>query len=144
MRRSTTGLHALWLGMLLLAGCTKTLHFAVRDAATGSPLPGVTTSWHEHRLNPLTGYSHETGPTNLPPSGDDGLVTISGVHEHWSNRFSFSCSGYRTIYGRYHSGIVRISDRLLSFPRGTSQLDAPCVEAAEKGRFLIYMHRHDP
>src|SRR4051812_35552435 len=82
----------------LVTGCSHTLRFQAVDATTRQSLPGVSTTWHEHAYNLLTGSSHETGPTNLPPSAADGIIVISNVHKEWANRIVFSKADYHTVY----------------------------------------------
>jgi|ERR1035437_6737670 hypothetical protein len=140
MRRQTAILLLALSGVLLVAGCAQTLQVAVVDARTGRPLSGVSTTWHEHRYNLLTGHLHETGPTNLPPSGDNGVIKISAVHRDWANRLVLARSGFRTVYGGYTGGQLWLSETVRWFPGGVSQMVEPVTEAAStNGCFLAPM-----
>jgi hypothetical protein len=41
----------------------------------------------------------QEGPTNLSPSGPDGVVKVAGVHGRWLSNFTFSHPGYSNVYG---------------------------------------------
>ncbi len=100
---------------LLAMGCTHTLCFRAVDAATKEPLAGVTTEWRQDR-DAMFAKSLSSGPSNLPPSGDDGVIKIAGLHKNWSTRFTLKCTGYSNVYGDY-SGMygLGLSGRITDF-----------------------------
>ena len=111
---------ALVLGLLVfaLAGCAnQSICIKAVDASTQKPLAGVTTEWREHRhqmFRPLTHY----GPTNLPPSGQDGLIEVRGLHQNWLSTFVFSCPGRSNVYGRYSEGVLNVGKNVVYYPPG--------------------------
>jgi hypothetical protein len=93
-----------WIaGVLLLTGCAHTITFKVVDAASGRPVSGVAANWRQDSADLLLGTYH-FGPTNLPPSGEDGVVVVRGIYRGKQNRFIFSKSEYATVYGIYSMG----------------------------------------
>ena len=94
---------AILLGLLslLAAGCAHTICIKAIDASTKEPLAGVSTQWLQY----YHGYFHlgHEGPTNLPFSGKDGLISVGDLHRNWSSSFIFACPGYSNIYGEYTS-----------------------------------------
>jgi hypothetical protein len=103
---------------LVAAGCARTLCVKVVDASSGRPLSGVSASWQQY----YHGYFHtgHEGPTNLPPSGDDGLIRVGELHRNWSSYFIFSCPGYSTVYGEFtpSRGQMIVADEIKYFPPG--------------------------
>lgn len=131
--------YGLAFGLLLVTGCAHTLCIKVIDATNGKSVVGVSTLWHEHVYDLLTGR-HQTGPTNLPPSSDLGLITIPNVHKHWANTLVFSKPGYRTVYGNYIDSKVWLSIRMHTFSDNENVLDDPMTQAAlTNGCFVVPM-----
>jgi hypothetical protein len=124
-------------GLLLATGCAHAIRLKVVDAVTSQPLAGVSTVWHEKAYNLLTGRLYQTGPTNLPPSGRDGVITIGGVHKQWSNNLIFSRPGYTTLYGNYNDARLWWTERMTPFPRGGFKLEKPFTEAVSSNGYLI-------
>jgi hypothetical protein len=89
--------------LLFVAGCAHTVRFKAVDTTTGKPLAGVDTSWRQDSYDLLFGAYH-FGPTNLPPSGKDGVIAANGIYKKKVNLFIFSRSGYSTVYGGYYLG----------------------------------------
>jgi hypothetical protein len=88
---------------LFVVGCTTSLRFKTVDAKTGQPIAGVTTTYEDHAYDLLLGSFH-FGPTNLPPSTDDGVVVVRGVHKKRVSTFDFSRQGYRSVQYAYAGG----------------------------------------
>jgi len=103
MHRHTALFIVAVVGVLLVAGCAHTIHFKAVDAATGHPLAGVVTSWRQDSYDLLLGAYH-FGPTNLPPSREDGVIVVDGIYKKKVSKFIFSRSGYATVYGGYYMG----------------------------------------
>ncbi len=76
-----------------------TLHFKTIDARTERPLAGVNLKWVDHRNDLIFGPSH-----CLPPSGDDGLIVVVGVHKGRLTTFDFTKDGYRGVSCFYSGG----------------------------------------
>jgi len=86
----------------------------------------------------------QEGPTNLPPSGPDGVVAVAGLHRWWTNDFIFSRPGYSNVYGGYGSGGLTLGQSMRHFPPGPLQ-DQFILEGSMKaavksnGCFLVEM-----
>src|SRR5439155_21861300 len=50
------------------------------------------------------------GPTNLPPSGDDGTIAVLGLHPKRVSKFTFRRSGYTTVYAAYSRGMLTLAE----------------------------------
>jgi hypothetical protein len=112
-------LPALLLLALLAAGCssTSTWHFRAVDSQTGQPLSGVSTVWVQSKTD-WHGDFHKLGPTNLPPSQADGLITIPDVHKSWAGKLTFFRSGYSDTWCEYSDHLLwPYSNRAYSKPR---------------------------
>ena len=88
----------------------------------------------------------QEGPTNLPPSGPDGIVKVDGLHRWWSSDFTFSRPDYSNVYGTYGSGNLTVSEQMRRFPSGPLQdqfwLDGHLTVAAKSnGCFLLQMQK---
>jgi hypothetical protein len=70
------------------------------DSVRREPLAGVETTWRQDKAALPFGVYH-AGPTNLPPSGSDGIIELAGVRESWRSSLVFSKAGYATVYGSY-------------------------------------------
>jgi hypothetical protein len=95
--------------MLFMVGCAHTMRVKVIDAETGQPVAGVEVCWRQDYQDLLLG-SHHYGPTNLPSSTTDGLITLDGLHPKDVSRFIFSHPGYRTVYGIYSGGALTLAE----------------------------------
>lgn len=130
---------------LVVAGCAApTLCIKTVDAETGQPLAGVSTSWRQDH----NGYFHleHEGPTNLPPSGQDGIISVEGLHRDWGSRFIFSCPGHSNVYGFYSVGKMGLAERVTYLPPGPLEgefiLDGNLTSAFQSnGCFLVKMPR---
>lgn len=109
---------------------------------SGQSLTGVETTWRQDRYDLLLGVSH-TGPTNLPPSGEDGVITVPGLHETWASCFVFSRPGYATAYGAYCRGALSLAGRINSLHTDTGFiLEGPlAVSRATDGLVPVPMKR---
>jgi hypothetical protein len=67
---------ALIFTLQLSLGRAKTISINIKtvDARTSRPLAGVSTRWMEERQDLILG-THRFGPTNLPPSAQDGVIS---------------------------------------------------------------------
>jgi hypothetical protein len=112
---SNVKLHVLLATLsLVLAGCTHTLRLRAVDAATKEPLSGVNTRWTQVRYGMFIRAKQE-GPTNLPASGQDGMIVVGGLHSswlNWHNYFAFSCSGFSNVYGIYEGPPLGLGERI--------------------------------
>src|SRR5882762_8587399 len=97
------------LGLMLTTGCTRTLQLRAIDAVSSHPLAGVKTTWRQDYGDLLFGVVHHSGPANLPPSGADGIIKLTGVHETWTSSCVFSRPGYVTAYGGYSRGELALA-----------------------------------
>jgi hypothetical protein len=127
---------------LVLTGCGHTIRLKVVDAATKEPLAGVSTLFRQD----YDGYFHlkHEGPTNLPPSGHDGVIAVSGLHRNWYGRFIFSCPGRSNFFGLYSVGSLGLADRIRYMPPGPFEgqfiLEGTLTSASRSnGCFLIPM-----
>ncbi len=100
MRRISTLPSAILTTLLFVTGCAQTVQFRAIDAVTGEPLEGVSTSWRQDSHDLVFG-SYHYGPTNLPPSSEDGVVVVRGIYTKKTSRFIFSREGYSTVYALY-------------------------------------------
>ena len=135
-------------GFSLLTGCSSLMHgeaHAIRlkivDAKTGDPLPGVFTMWREDQDDLLYGTSH-LGPTDLKPSDDNGIITLTAVHEKMDGRFILTCPGYVTLYGVYSDGTLNVSREIQPppFPQDTFELDDPQTDGElSDGSYVVRM-----
>jgi len=136
---------ALTFGPLLVTGCQQTICLRVTDATNNQPLPGVAAVWREDSaINLLTDRWHQTGPTNMPPSSDNGVITITQVHEKWFSRFILSHSGYATTYGIYYRGTLNLAQRIKSepLPQDIFLLEQPITKVgATNGYFTVPLPR---
>jgi hypothetical protein len=135
--------------LLLAAGCASvykghagTIRLKVVSARTGLPLSGVSAVWREDLDDMLAGH-FQTGPTNLPPSDDSGIITISPVHPKMTGRLTLSCYGYTTVYGIYSDGSLDISDDIQPppLPQDLFTLDDEQAAGRSDNTFLIRMHK---
>lgn len=106
----------LFTASLVLVGCAHTICIKVVDADTKKPLAGVSTWWLQCRQQMFAPIKHE-GPTNLPPSGNDGIIKLTRVHRWWVNELAFSCPGYSNVYGIcYLRGEMSLGNAKSDFP----------------------------
>ena len=119
---------------LVLKGCfpgfVHTICFRPVDAATKEPLAGVCTTWSQHKNQMFARIRHE-GPNNLPPSRQNEMIKIGGMHTYWINEFIFSCPGYSNVYGFYQTPDV--------FSRSTLELGPQIETLGDEfdGQFII-------
>src|SRR5690349_7267506 len=102
---------------LIATGCAHALCVKIVDASTGKPLVGVSTSWQQyyHRYY----HSGREGPTNLPPSGEDGVITFGKLHQGWTSYFVLACPGYSNVYGCFPvRGKLHMAKEISYFPPG--------------------------
>src|SRR2546421_3140493 len=102
------------LGALLTVGCAHTISLKFVDSKTHEPLAGVSTRWLQARVQMFQTLKQE-GPTNLPPSGDNGTITIKGLRHWWESEFIFTCTGYSNVYGFYDTS-MRLAPRIQPLP----------------------------
>lgn len=93
------------MAFLLVTGCAQTVRFKLVDAVTAKPLAGVNTTWRQDSHDLILG-SYQYGPTNLPPSSQDGVVVVKGVYKKKTSRLIFSRNGYATVYAGYSRGVL--------------------------------------
>jgi hypothetical protein len=144
MRRYQIILACLLAG--LSAGCVYKIRLKTIDADTHQPLEGVAVQWVQARNLMLQTIIHE-GPTNLPPSGPNGIIALGGLHHWWTSEFVFTFPGYSNVYGEYQalafgSGHLRLADAMQPISRGVLQdqffLEGHVKEAVKtNGYFLI-------
>jgi hypothetical protein len=137
MNRRTGNFITALVGALLATGCARTIQFKAVDAATGQPLPGVATSWSQDSNHGWLGEYH-FGPTNLPPSKEDGIIIIDGIHRTKLNEFIFSRNGYAPVYGVDSHSIFGRADRTnsVSVPHGFVP-DGPLDNVRPTNGFII-------
>jgi hypothetical protein len=89
---------------------------------------------------------HE-GPTNLPPSGSDGIIKLTGVHRSRLNDLKFSAQGYSNVYGIcYFPGEMSLGYTMRKFPQGLLEqefiLEGTVTQAARSnGCYVVPMHK---
>lgn len=126
---------------LLATGCASTIQLKVVDAKTSQPLAGVSAVWREDVYDLILG-KFQTGPTNLPPSNDSGIITINDVHKKRIGRLILSHPGYLTVYGAYSAGRLEFSGAIRPppLPQDRFILEDPRIWASlTNGCFLIPM-----
>ena len=97
---------------LVAAGCARNIIcFKTIDATTGAPLAGVSVRWRQDRHDIIRGLD-SYGPTNLPPSREDGAVTVVELRPFWTSRFIYTCPGYSNVYGIYNRGALGLAERV--------------------------------
>jgi predicted small lipoprotein YifL len=141
-------LTSLVAGLFLLTGCAGMVHGHARairlkivDAKTGDPVPGVSAVWREDQDDMLYGTSH-LGPMDLPPSDNNGAITITAAHEKMDGRFILAHLGYVTLYGVYSGGTLNVSREIQPppFPQDIFVLDdAQTIGQNTDGTFVIRM-----
>jgi hypothetical protein len=130
--------------LLALAGCAnQSIRIKAVDASTRKPLAGVTTEWREHRHQMFRPVTH-FGPTNLPPSDQDGLIEVRSFHRNWLSAFVFSSPGYSTVYGTYAGGYLNFGTNVTHCTNGifaTEFLfnDDPKMATKSNGCFIVSM-----
>jgi len=110
MRPGKFALIAVAAAAICAGGCAPALHFQTIDGATGLPLAGVNTYWSHQESDDVQLGAYQNGPTNLPPSAIDGIITARGVCASKPSMFIFSRRGYRTAYCLYGDGILTEGD----------------------------------
>ena len=129
-------------GLVLVTGCARTICLRVVDSNTSQLLSGVSVRWREDAAyNLLTGRRYSTGPTNFG-SGDDGVITVGGIHKKWVSRFVFSRDGYATLYGTYTREKLELAERIKPdpLPQDRFILEEPrVVVGPSNGCFLVKM-----
>jgi hypothetical protein len=105
MRQRVIPIILLQASLLLFAGCAhpRTIYFKTVNMATGQPLAGVNATWAQDSYDLVLGV-YRYGPTNLPPSSDDGIIVVNGVRKNKGCKFIFSKNGYAKVYGFYRTG----------------------------------------
>ena len=105
-------------GLVLATGCrslvtgrASAIRLKIVDYKTGEPLPGVSGIWRED-LEDVAYGRYQTGPTDLLPSNDSGIISIDVVHSKMTGRLILSCPGYTTVYGSYSEGTLNTSDHI--------------------------------
>ncbi len=63
----------------------------------------------------------QEGPTNLPPTGPDGVIKVSGLHQWWGSEFIFSRQGYSNSYGNYEAKSLTLAGQVRYYPSGVLQ-----------------------
>lgn len=136
---------ALCAATAFLVGGSHTIRLKVVDAATHQPLEGVSAQWVQARHQMFQELKQE-GPTNLPPTGLDGVIKVGGLHRWWSSDFIFSLPGYSNVYGVYGTRGLTLSGRMKHFPPGRLQdqfyLEGNLTVADKSnGCFLVEMQK---
>jgi hypothetical protein len=96
---------------LVVAGCAHDICLKTVDATTGAPLARTSVSWRQDRHDIVLGLA-SYGPTNLPPSGEDGVIHVGGLRRNWASRFVFTHPGYSNVYGIYSRGGLGLAERV--------------------------------
>ena len=132
------------VGVLLVAGCSHTLRFKTVDATTEKPLAGVALKWEDRQKDLIFGTAH-FGPTNLPPSGDDGLIVVVGVHKKRVTAFDFTKPGYVGVSCFYSGGSLARVDGTNSIanPSGTPYEVPRMVEILPTNDLMIIRMRSE-
>ena len=129
-------------GLVLTSGCAQTICLRVVDFKNNQPLSGVSILWREDSAyNLLTERRHSAGPTNFV-SGEDGVITVGGIHKKWVSRFVFSRDGYATLYGTYTPEKLALAERIkpAPLPQDRFILEEPrVVVGPSNGCFLFKM-----
>lgn len=137
----------LFTASLLMIGCAHTVCIKVVDDETKKPLDGVSTWWLQYRHDVLRGVKHE-GPTILPPTGRDGVIRLTNVHNAiWGNEMIFSRPRYSNVYAEWyrHEGMT-LATGFTNFPAGDLEqeftLKGTLTEAARSnGCYIVPMHQ---
>ncbi len=126
----------------MYTGHAGAIRVKVVDARTGDPLPGVSAIWREDVDDLLAGH-FQTGPTNLPSSDNNGIITINLEHPKMVGRLTLSCYGYTTIYGSYSDGSLETSDNIQPppMPQDVFTLDDAQEAGISGNSFIVRMHK---
>jgi hypothetical protein len=100
------------VGLCLLTGCASTVVFKAVDAATSQPLAEVRTIWRMDSRDYLDITTYHFGPTNLPPSMEDGIIVVGGIYKGKASRFIFSRDCYAPVYGIYYEDSMARADHI--------------------------------
>jgi hypothetical protein len=102
----------------------QTIHVKTVDADTGKPLAGVTTEWREDRYEMFLRGIDGT-PTNLPATGQDGMIAIHHLHRNWVSTFIFSSPDpdYPDFFGKYAGGAFYIANSVSLYTNGMRETD---------------------
>jgi len=134
---------------LAFVGCAHTICLKAVDARTHEPLEGVSVQWLQARHQMFQSLKQE-GPTNLSPSGPDGITRVVGLHRSWTSEFIFACPGYSNVYGGYGSGRLTLAAAMSHYPpvpwpgpfKDQFMLEGQLKLAHKSnGCFLIEMHK---
>ncbi|EEF61724.1 hypothetical protein Cflav_PD4764 [Pedosphaera parvula Ellin514] len=141
MKRFFTLVFLLGIFSSSLIGCAHNRQICIKvvDAQTRTPLAGVQTTWRQDRSDLFRGSAH-IAPTNLPPSGPDGIIRVEaqpGVT--WKGSFIFSCPGCQKLYGFYAPKYLNLAETV-DDEDGDFVLEQPIVSAAvTNGCFIVPM-----
>ena len=108
-----------------MTGCASTVTFKAVDAVTNQPLAGVNTVWRMDSIDFLYITRHHFGPTNLPPSTENGVVVVNGPHKYAASRFIFSRDGYAPVYGIYYNDSMACAEHIYPALIGGFNITAP-------------------
>jgi hypothetical protein len=151
MRRRLIYLILVLAAMFLATGCAsmfighaRTIHLKVVAAKTSRPLAGVSGVWREDVYDPIVGDYH-AGPTNLPVSDENGVITIERAHTEVRGSITLTLPGYTTTYCAYWSAQFGISKSILfQVPDGPIYLpDSRTDLTLTNGYVQIPMSRQD-
>jgi hypothetical protein len=128
------------------------MRFRAVDATTREPLSGVNAMWTQVGYG-MFQQTKQEGPTNLPPSGQNGIIIVQGLRapvsglHNWHSYFIFSCSGFSNVYGTYEGPPLGLGERKRNFDLHGALKDAFFLEGhltsifPSNGCFLVPMRR---
>lgn len=127
----------------LLAGCADTVRLKAVDVASGRPLQGVTVVWRQDAVDLLFGVRHR-GPRTLPPSKEDGIITVRGVRHAWTTSFVFTRDEFATLYGVYSPNSLALARRTNSaaYAWRPIALQGPTVYVQSTNGFFTVQMKH--
>jgi hypothetical protein len=118
----------------LIAGPAQDVKIRVVDAQTGHPLAGVNANWQQHVYSPRFGEYH-FGPTNLPPSGNNGIILVPGIRSNCANRLILARDGYATVYAGYWEGALAYGENHSTLD-GVEMLEQPLSLTRQTNGFI--------
>lgn len=126
----------------IYTGSPHAVQVKVIDEKTGLPMAGVSATWREDTDDLFFGH-FQNGPVGLPPSDNEGLITIKDAHQKMDGRLILTCLGYTTVYGTYSDGGLETSDNIQPppLPQNLFILDDVQAAAMDGNCFIVRMHK---
>ena len=132
--------------MLSFTGCANRISIKIvtLDSTTGQPIAGVSTRWLESHHDIVLG-SHYYGPTNLPTTTENGIVQVENLNTNWGSTFTFTRSGYSSVYAFYGNEHLTVAKQVKVDTIGGFIFNGNfSVINSSNGFFVVKMDPHNP